>query len=91
MPWERPVVGRPGSLVEPGDRVSLYISDEIFAGHAFGLNYDGLVDKLTAAGFPDFLVNIPTMPISYFVTYLQEMSQGAFRQLSKVPQCEPKQ
>ena len=55
------VVGRRGSLVEPGGLVSRVIEKYVPAGRTFGEIHDAFVGAAIRAGVPDPLANIPSM------------------------------
>jgi RHS repeat-associated protein len=58
-------VGRQGSIVEPGGPVSSVIENCVPAGYEFGILHDQFVDDAVGAGWPDAIVNIPSMPYFY--------------------------
>ena len=68
--WHLPngthTVGRPGTLVPPGGAISCVIENNVASGYTFGEVHDPLVDRLTSAGVPDILANVPTMLPAYF-------------------------
>jgi hypothetical protein len=72
--WQTPgVVGRPNTPVPPGGPVSEFIEKYVPAGYTFGEVHDGFVDAATSAGFPDWLVNIPSMLSIYRVAQILEV------------------
>ncbi len=56
-----PVLGRQGSLVEPGGPFSLFLEENVAHMKAFATAHDELVGTLTDLGVPDPIVNVPTM------------------------------
>ncbi len=72
--WQTPgVVGRPGTPVPPGGAVSELIEQNVPAGYTFGEMHDSFVGAATNAGFPDLLVNIPSMIPGYLVAVTTEL------------------
>ena len=65
--WQapEPLVGRDGSIVEPGGGISNFIERYVPAGRTMAEIHDPLVGALTRAGVPDFIANVPTMLPSY--------------------------
>jgi RHS repeat-associated protein len=79
--WFRPAshdysVGRPGSIVEPGRGIGAFLDDYVPAGHVFGTSHDAFVGDMTARGFPDWLVNIPSMPFAYAAETLNQAARS---------------
>ena len=60
-----PLVGRDGSIVEPGGGISNFIERCVPAGRTMAEIHDPLVGALTRAGVPDLIANVPTMLPSY--------------------------
>jgi len=81
------VVGRESenSPVVPGDPVSQFIEDHVPAGRTFGEIHDSFVGAATNAGFPDWLVNIPSMGLMYQIALRTEL----LRALGIIEQPEP--
>ena len=73
--WQTdPVVGREGiPFFEPGDLITQSVEDYVPAGRTFGELHDSFVGIATAAGLPDWLVNIPSMPTAYNAALTVEM------------------
>ena len=67
------MVGRPGTPVPPGGSVSNFVERGVPAGYTFGAMHDAFVDQVTNAGWPDLLVNIPSMPFVYGAAVLTEI------------------
>jgi hypothetical protein len=71
LDWFKPInhpysVGRDGTPIEDGKgTVGGWIDENIPAGHTAGVFHDDMVGFLTAQGIPDWVVNIPTMPVAY--------------------------
>ena len=66
--WQTPgTVGRPNTPVEPGGAVSEFIERYVPGGYTFGEMHDGFVDVATRAGFPDWLINLPSMIPAYVI------------------------
>lgn len=92
LDWFRPkndpyVVGRENSgLVEPGKGIGAFIDDYIPAGHTFGTIHDEVVDTLHHGGLPDLMINIPTMPIMYFLAIVAELDNSVNKLKGKKPQ-----
>lgn len=66
--WLRPddhpyVVGREGTIVQPGRGVGRFIDDYSPAGHTFGTNHDGFVGWINPREYfvVDLVVNVPSM------------------------------
>jgi len=84
LDWFRPdgeeyVVGREGSIVQPGGLVSVIISDFVPAGHTFGTNHDAFVGwAVNEAGIPDLFANVPSMPFVYVVSFVEEIFNSIF-------------
>ncbi len=72
--WQTdPVVGREGiPFLEPGDLITQSIEDYVPAGRTFGELHDSFVGIATAAGLPDWLVNIRSMPTAYNAALILE-------------------
>jgi RHS repeat-associated protein len=62
----RSVVGREDTIIEPGGRIALYIENHVPAGYEFGVFHDHFVAQAVAAGWPDLIVNVPTMQYFYW-------------------------
>lgn len=83
LDWFRPrdaeyYAGRPGTIVPPGPLGrGRYIDDYVPAGHTFAQNHDDLVGAATARGLPDWLVNIPTMWMTYMYSVVEEITNSA--------------
>jgi RHS repeat-associated protein len=60
-----PIVGRQDTFVSPGGSISTFIERYVPAGRTLAEIHDPLVDKLTDLGVPDWLANVPTMPVAY--------------------------
>lgn len=77
--WFRPpsepyVVGRDGSLIEPGPKGNgRFLEDYVPAMHTMGTFHDALVDMGLELGLPDLLINIPTMPGVYIIALEAEL------------------
>jgi hypothetical protein len=84
LAWFRPdnhpyMVGRRGTLVEPGPYgIGRFIDDYVPAGHTFASLHDRFVGAMIKTGYPDWLVNIPSMPIIYDYAILQESLNSLF-------------
>ena len=92
QPWQTDyVVGRTGSLVEPGDVVSRTIEDYVPAGRTFGDLHDSFVDVETTRGIPDWAINIPTMIPLYVDSVVIEVLRafGVFDQPIRAAQVFP--
>jgi RHS repeat-associated protein len=80
--WFRPsshdyTVGRRGSkIVAPGKGIGRFIDDHVPAAHAFGASHDAFVGDMTARGYPDLLVNIPSMPFAYAAEVLNQAARS---------------
>ena len=75
------VVGRDGTIVEPGLTVSKFIEHCVPAGRTFAEIHDARVEELTNQGVPDWKANIPTMPSAYGEAFQREDAQTS-RQFS---------
>ncbi len=80
-------VGRddPRSPVRPGEGIGAYIDDNVYAGHTFGYNHDRFVGDAVNSGFPDWLVNIPSMLLMYVGAVAEEFSRGLVESLGLDP------
>jgi len=90
LDWLRPtdhpyVVGRVGSIVEPGKGVGKIIDDYVPAGHTFGSLHDAEVGAYLKQGYPDWLVNIPTMPSYYIQAFAYETADTILKLFGKKP------
>ena len=85
LDWFRPdehpyMAGREGTIIEPGPIGNgKYIDDYMPAGHTFASIHDKFVGEMTAFGWPDWLVNIPSMPSAYLVALAQETLNSIFK------------
>jgi RHS repeat-associated protein len=68
------VVGRPGTIVPPGGKISSFIENNVGSGYTFGQAHDALVDYLTSHYVPDPIANIPTMVPAYLWAITKDMS-----------------
>jgi len=82
------VVGREKTPIPPGGTVSRIIEDNVPAGRTFGELHDSFVGAATNAGFPDWLVNIPSMGLMYQIAIEVEVlrSVGIIEQPTPPPQ-----
>lgn len=90
LDWFRPadhsyVVGRKDSIVEPGKGLGKFIDDNVPAGHTFGSLHDAGVNAYLNEGYPDWLVNIPTMPSYYWEALVNETADSIMKLLGKKP------
>ena len=89
--WFRPeshpyIVGRPDSdFVEPGVGVGRFIDDYVPAGHTLAELHDVAVDSYVKAGYPDWLVNIPTIPSYYVQAIAQEIADSILNLFGRKP------
>ncbi len=94
QPWQEPgVIGRDNTMVPPGGPISECIEQYVPAGYTFGQLHDAFVGAATGAGFPDWLVNIPSMPSAYRQALITEVlrSLGILEQpspLNESTTCE---
>jgi RHS repeat-associated protein len=84
LAWFRPAghpyrAGRPGTRVEvgPGEWGG-FIDDYVPAGHTFASMHDRFVGEMVAAGYPDWLVNVPSMLGLYFTAVEWEALNSLF-------------
>jgi len=74
--WHTPdgthIVGRPGTIVEPGSPIGTFIENDVASGYTLGEVHDPLVGILTGLGLPDLFANIPTMLPAYFYGVLKD-------------------
>ena len=93
QPWQArdPLVGREGSVVPPGGRISNFIERYVPAGRTMAEIHDPLVDLLTRAGVPDLMVNVPTMSWAYRAALVLEIlrSLGLVNQPKPPYMCAP--
>ena len=74
QPWQTPgVVGRPGTPVPPGGRVSEFIEKYVPAGYTFGEMHDNFVGVATSGGIPDWIANVPSMFSMYGMAVSKEL------------------
>jgi len=85
LDWFRPaghryLAGREGNpFVYPGPGgIGGFIDDYVPAGHTFASMHDSFVGELTRAGYPDWLVNIPSMPGVYVLAVEREALNSLF-------------
>jgi len=72
--WQTPgFVGHPDTLVPPGGPVSEFIETYVPAGYTFGEMHDAFVGAAEIAGFPNWLVNIPSMLPMYRAAQIVEV------------------
>ncbi|NJD87716.1 MAG: RHS repeat-associated core domain-containing protein [Betaproteobacteria bacterium] len=84
--WQAPgTVGRPGTPVPPGGPMSEFIEQWVPAGYTFGEMHDNFVDWATSQAMPDWLANIPSMPLMFGAAVFTEM----LRSLGVIPQPTP--
>ena len=89
--WQLPgVVGRESSPVEPGDTTSEVIEKYVPAGYAFGEMHDAFVGDATNAGYPDWMVNIPSMLPIYAAAQYRELFRSAGLLDQPQPPSEPR-
>lgn len=93
LDWFRPadhpyVAGRKDSIVEPGKGLGKFIDDYVPAGHTFGSLHDPAVDAYLKAGYPDWLVNIPTMPSYYWEAVVNETADIILKLFGKKPRSD---
>jgi hypothetical protein len=79
--WFRPPgapfhVGRPGTPVQPGVGIGAFLENNIPGMHDMGYLHDNMVRDLRNAGVPDWLANIPTMPIAYIAAFIGNFGPG---------------
>ncbi|RFC35886.1 MAG: RHS repeat-associated core domain-containing protein [Candidatus Nitrotoga sp. SPKER] len=93
LDWFRPadhpyVVGRKDSIVEPGKGLGKFIDDYVPAGHTFGSLHDPAIDAYLKEGYPDWLVNIPTMPSYYWEAVVNETADSILKLFGKKPRSD---
>lgn len=73
------VVGRENHpLVAPGEGIGAFTDDYVPAGHPFGTNHDGYVDRaVNVRGAPDWSANYLTMVPLYLAAISYELSNSA--------------
>lgn len=91
QPWQAadPIVGRVGTIIEPGDPISSLVEEYVPAGRTLAEIHDPLVDALTRAGIPDGLANIPTMPLTYPAAVIREIGRSLGLIKQPLPVCRP--
>ncbi|MBX3302485.1 MAG: RHS repeat-associated core domain-containing protein [Nitrospira sp.] len=91
QPWQaiNPIVGREGTIIEPGDPISSFIEKYVPAGRTLAEIHDPLVDSLTKAGIPDRFANIPTIPFSYLAAVNREIRRSLGLTKQPTPPCRP--
>ncbi|MDD2478853.1 MAG: hypothetical protein PHS31_03080 [Victivallaceae bacterium] len=52
-------------LFNPDNMIMNFIENYMSGAHYFAIVHDSYVDQMTANGYPDLLVNIPSMPSAY--------------------------
>ncbi len=88
-PGDRYLLGREGSdIIAPGDPFGRFLENSFPASHAASTVHDNLVGGLTAQGWPDALVNIPTMPGTYLSEVLNQVGRS-FGHPVFGPTCHP--
>lgn len=68
-------IGRPNTIVPPGGSVGTFIENNVASGYTFGETHNKWVEDLTDRGFPDPLVNVPTMAPAYFCAIYKDNSK----------------
>jgi len=104
LDWFKPdghqyVVGRPGTIVEPGKgRFGGFLDDHVPAWHTTGYFHDKFVDwAVNEKGYPDWLVNIPTIPAAYLYSVDHEIKVSISKLLldknptHSIQQCDASQ
>jgi len=66
-------LGRDNTWIQPGAIIPAFIEDYVPAAHTFAVNHDDFVDFATGHGFPDFVVNIPSMLPVYVISVFEEI------------------
>jgi RHS repeat-associated protein len=89
QPWQAmdPIVGREGTIIEPGDPISSFIEKYVPAGRTLAEIHDPLVDSLTRAGIPDRFANKPTMPWAYHLALKLEIWRSLGLAKQPTPPC----
>jgi len=70
---EKYQLGRDCSILEPDTIITRFIEDNVPAAHTFAVNHDDFVDFAVSHGFPDFMVNIPSMLPIYVISVFEEI------------------
>jgi len=94
--WFKPPVGhdftvgrRGHPVVYPGGRVGGFIDKYVPAGHVFGARHDKFVEYARdRLGFPDILVNIPSMIPMYPMSIVQETINTPVGIFNKILGCQ---
>jgi hypothetical protein len=91
QPWQamNPIVGREGTIIEPGGPISSLIEKYVPAGRTLAEIHDPLVDALTRAGISDRIANIPTMPLAYLAAVSLEIRRTLGLAKQPMPMCRP--
>ncbi len=88
-PGDDYVLGRVGSdIIAPGDPFGRFLENSFPASHAAATVHDNLVGGLTAQGWPDWLVNIPSMPGTYVSEVINQVGRS-FGHPVFGPTCHP--
>jgi RHS repeat-associated protein len=73
---DSPAVGRPGTWVPPDGAIARTLEFYVPAMYEMGIRHDRWVDTLTGLGFPDRVVNVPTMAPAYVVSVGSELKRS---------------
>ena len=70
-------MGRDGvPFFNPDNPIMNAIEDYFPAAHYFAVVHDSWVDSLSEAGYPDAVINVPTMPVAYIYAFLEASYQN---------------
>jgi RHS repeat-associated protein len=84
-----PLVGREGlPPFEPGGGISNFIERYVPAGRTMGEIHDRWIDSLTRKGWPDLLVNVPTIGLAHLAAVKLEILRSLG--LKPQPKAKPK-
>ena len=67
--------GREGSGIEPSGKVGSFFENNIPFMNDTANIHDSVVDKLTDAGHPDIVANVPTMVPSFIAAILKNLAE----------------
>jgi RHS repeat-associated protein len=86
------LAGRYGvPFLEPDSAIMSALEDFVPGGHATAALHDELVGQMKAAGWPDYLVNLPTIPLAHLAVreHLKQYSDPPTSGRPVRPMCHP--
>jgi len=84
QPDEPYKVGRKDTIIPEGQGAGAFLDDYWPGAHTLGVHHDAFVDYMTTSGFPDILINIPSMPIIYGLALTEEIIKSPFNMINSL-------